>query len=301
MVHLENYEDYECVVDEKDECDCKRCELTLLAYESDFTPWRKLYALEALRSHQKDRPFPDNKNNNIKFSQEPFDPDMFDWKTQLRSIHDIIQEHLEPRKGKPPKPNLCVLNESFHTWAFWQITGGRFIAGADKKRVWVLWNHRQRPITHKNIACLKHNKRDNYMWMKLPETPETLQIYYDIADRAQDLCNEYLRIVYRYCLERQYNDNTKGGFVRWYNCNNMPRIKAFRSDVVKDFDHKRYQWETGRVAAGGNQGYLPQSKPRAIPNIPYIHKMMQDYNTWVDRGRRRAPPKPNTITKFLET
>jgi len=300
MVAMNNYDDFECDAEEKDGCDCKRCELILKAYNGDNTPWKKLYALAELHAHQKDIPFPNNEKNNIKYSAEPWDEYTFDWESHLRSISDIIEEHTIRDKGKKPRPNLKVLNEDFHQWAFWQVTGGRFIANPDKKNVWVLWNHRKRPITIDNIACLKHNKKDNYMWHKLPETVETLDVYYDIASAAQDLCQEYLKWTWRYLVDVGYTNNTKMSFVMWENCNNMPAtVKAFRSCVRKDFTHNQFKWKMGRVSAGGNQGWREPEKPRKLPNIPYVHKMMVNYNKWLERGRRHKTPKQGTISHFL--
>ena len=267
-------------------------------YNGDHTPWVRLYKVAALEAHKEERPFPDNKRNNIRYSTKEWDVYSYDWQNELRPIDKILEENTILEKGKKPRPNLKVVNENFQEWCFWQVTGGRFIADAHKK-VWVLWNHKQRPITKDNIACLKHNKKDNYMWHKLSESDETLNVFYEIADAAQELSNAYLKWVYRYTVEQGYTNDTKWGFVRWENCNNMPSIKAFRSDVTKDFDHKKYKWHTGRVSAGGNQGWMDPEKPRKIPNLPYIHKMMQDYNKWLERGRRYKAPKPGTIDGFL--
>ena len=297
MVVMKNYDDFVCTDKDGEGCTCKRCELTLKIYE-DNTPWAKLYNQEALAAHKKDLPFPDNKNNNIRYSTEEWDEFSYDWEHDLRPISKILEENTVYETGKKPRPNLMVLNDNFHTWCFWQVTGGRFIADSHKK-VWVLWNHHKRPITQKNIGCLKHNKRDNYMWHKLPDSEETLNIFYEIKDAAQELAYAYLKWVNRYNMDNGYTNNTKMQYVQWDNCNNMPSIKAFRSDQKKDFDHSRFKWKTGRRSAGGNQGWLEPEEPRKFPDIPYVHKMMQDYNKWLKRGRKYKPPKQGSIDKFL--
>ena len=36
---------------------------------------------------------------------------------------------------------------------------------------------------------------------------------------------------------------------KWKNCNEMPTVKAYKSDIKKDFDHNRYKWHHPRSTA----------------------------------------------------
>ena len=71
------------------------------------------------------------------------------------------------------------------------------------------------------------------------------------------------------------------------NCNEMPSYKTFRSDVTKDFEHKKYRWRFTPRALGGNNGLAKEPEPVKV-KIQCVHKILQMYKDWLPVFRKRT-------------
>ena len=285
----ENHGNWECYGQEADGCPCKRCNAYRKTSLQEPTYLQWFHNLEG-RAYDFDYVFPDFKNSKILSAVQPFDP--FNYEPHFQSIPDIV------KSVTVPKPIWSVPTKNFHEWAFFAVTGGRFRASKNKD-VWVLWNHKKKAITRKTVMGLQDRKNTNALWHKIPlpdnEDPKHPNIFYQIADATQELCDEYLRWFSKNCTNGGPPNETNHRYMQFVNCNNMPSVKAFVNNIRKDFEHKRYHWQPSRQKLGGNQGYGDLPKSERV-SIKCIHKMMQKYHQWLPAIKKT---KTTPIDSFL--
>ena len=298
-----SFGEWECDRYIKDDCLCKAC-VVFYKWAAGDKPYERFYYLKKWRTMcskiEGDIPFPSlsKKENRIVQSTEPFDHDC--WSLHLQPIGSIIANWKQY--------GLTAMTQYFHTWAFWQVTGGR-IRSDKNQRTWVLWNHKKKPITENNIATVVNDKKVRNMWIKVHDgKPHDLNIdvVKQITEATQDLAQEYLRLASNK-ISQKSRDSAQRWNTKWKNCNEMPTVKSYKSDIKKDFDHNRYKWHMAPQKLGGNMGYGSEPPPIKV-SIPPIQIMLQAYHYWLNsegssikRYKQPAVKTEGAIDKFLKT
>ena len=279
-----NYGNYKCIWEEDDNCRCIQCQACRDAYEPN-PPWLRSFFFSKYRAIQKDIPFPSQKP--MLSNTNDFDADRFYWNAP--SVKDVMQYFLVEHDGVVQPVNSTLgMDTPYHV--FWAVTGGRLCANRNKQ-LFVLWNHRQKKIAsanynkyQENIAQLQH-PQNSHLW-KTARSDTDFETFYRITECCQDVFDELVRQVGKYCMRKGYTSDTQPMYVTHHNLLNMPSFKTFRKDVKSDYDHNRYKWEYARRIKGGNQGVTRPEKPTQCI-IPCIHKMMVQYHSWLPNFRTR--------------
>lgn len=266
-----------CSFDENDNCPCLLCHSCEMAYESLSPPWMRLFHLAKYRAILSDIPFPSPQP--MLSYVEPFEPDTFEF--PIPSTNDIVQFFIEEVDGVV-KPKLIYFSPYIQYYVFWAVTGGRICSNRNKQ-LFVLWNHKHKPIDIKSISQLQ-SPQNTHLWKTISNSSAPdFELFYKISETCQDVFDELLRIISNY--DRRKTGSQIASVIH-RNINSMPSFKTFRQDIKKDFEHKKYMWEYCQRKRGGNQGLEKPSNPTRYV-LPCVHKMMVQYHAWLPNFRTR--------------
>ena len=283
VINTVNHGTYTCFWEDEN-CNCIQCQACRDAYEQN-PPWLRSFLFTKYRAIQKDMPFPEREE--MLSYVEPFDSEKFYWKAP--TVQEAMQYFLVENNGNV-QPACMTIGPDTPYHVFWAVTGGRLCSNRNKQ-LFVLWNHKRKKVgnsqygTYNKAIAQLQNQKNTHLW-KTARSDTDFETFYRITECCQDVFDELVRQLGKYCMRKGYTTDTSPMYVAHRNLNNMPSFKTFRKDVKNDFDHNRYKWEYASRIRGGNQGIAPPGKPTRLV-IPCIHKMMVQYHSWLPNFRTR--------------
>ena len=267
-----------CNFEEDENCNCLLCSTCELANDPRNPPWMKLFFTSKYKALTTNTPFPDQKPM-LSFI-EPFDKETFVF--QFPTVKDVLQNFLVEVDGLV-RPRMELFGSQTQYYVLWYVTSGRICANRNKT-LFILWNHKAKPIDLKSISQLQN--QDNCKHWKAFSSGPNFEFYYKLCEICQDVFDELVKILATYNRQRKYLKNHHPGFVIHRNLNNMPSFKTFRKDITNDFEHKKYVWTYATKKLGGNQGFAKPCEPTRLM-LPCIHKMLVQYHSWLPNFRSK--------------